>query len=331
MSNFDAKSLAAAFLDKKVLVIGDIMVDEYITGSVKRISPEAPVPVLDFKEKSRQAGGACNVAHNIRGLGANVIMAGVANKDESGEWLLSHLKEQGISAEGIVAEAMRPTTTKTRYATKGQQLLRVDSEKTDGILTETKEKLFALLEAKLSEGLDAVVLSDYRKGVFEDESFVRRIISMCEENDTFVGIDSKSRNIAAFKGASVVKPNNLELEDAVNIKITDEESLNEAGKRYLEKSGARALVVTRGAKGISLFMPDKMRKDFAARDVQVYDVCGAGDTVISTITMGMISSLSIDDAIVLANLAAGVVISKVGTVAITADELMDAARQPGQS
>ena len=309
------------FAEKTVLVIGDIMVDEYITGKVKRISPEAPVPVLNYRERSLEAGGASNVAHNIHSLGAKVYIAGTVAKDDAGMWLREHFEKLGIDTHCLIAESNRPTTIKTRYATKGQQLLRVDNEITSNITEDTQNAILDFLESNVAS-IDAVVLSDYKKGVLGDECFVEKLIEICNENNVLISIDSKSRNIVAFKNASFVKPNNHELEEAVGIHIEDEESLNAAGMKYLSESEAEALIVTRGKDGISVFLPDKDRQDFPAKDVPIFDVCGAGDTVISTISMGMISGLSIEESVRLANLAAGVVITKVGTVAITTDELV---------
>ena len=309
------------FAQKKILVLGDLMVDEYITGKVSRISPEAPVPVLNFKKKSLEAGGASNVANNMKSLGSDVYVAGTAADDEAGKWLRSHLAENGMHTDGIIAEKNRPTIVKTRYATKGQQLLRVDNEVTGCILEETQIQIIDFIRAHAQE-LDAIVLSDYKKGVLESRNFVAEVIRICNESNILVSIDSKSRNIEVFRNADFVKPNNLELEEAVGIKITDEDSLNEAGKVYLYKSGAKCLIVTRGAEGISVFLPDQKRKDFASKAVQVFDVTGAGDTVISTITLGMVSGLAIEEAVRLANYAASVVISKVGTAPVTQEELI---------
>lgn len=309
------------FKTKKVLVIGDLMVDEYITGKVWRISPEAPVPILDCKGKSMEAGGASNVAHNIRSLGAEVSVAGTAAKDEAGIWLREHFKKLGISTQGIVTEQGRPTTVKTRYATKGQQLLRIDKEDIRGISDAAQRKIYECLADDI-EKLDVVVLSDYKKGVLNDAAFVQKIIKLCRQHHVLIAVDSKSRNIAAFENADFVKPNNLELEEAAGIRIEDEETLNLAGRKYLEKSGAKALIVTRGSKGISIFPDADHREDYAAKDVEVYDVCGAGDTVLSTVSLAMVSGLSISDAVKLANLAAGVVIAKLGTVAVTQEELI---------
>ena len=309
------------FFNKSVIVIGDLMVDEYITGKVSRISPEAPVPVLNYKESKREAGGASNVAHNLTNLGAKVSVIGIIGNDDAGVWLKEHLQEKGIKVEGIFSEKGRPTSLKTRFATKGQQLFRVDNESTCGILNSTQKKIIDYLINDL-ENYDAVILSDYKKGVLSSEEFVKRLIYLCNQKHVLVAVDSKSRDIEAFENADFVKPNNLELEEAVNIKITDIETLDRAGKAYLDTSKAKALIVTRGAAGISVFLPQEERQDYAAQEAQVFDVTGAGDTVISVVTLGMICGLKIGEAVKLANLAASVVVSKVGTSAITNSELL---------
>ena len=222
---------------------------------------------------------------------------------------------------GIMAEKNRDTIVKTRFATKGQQLLRVDNEITEEINANSRNAILAYLKEHISN-FSAVILSDYKKGVLNSGEFVAEIIRICNETNVLVSVASKSRNIEAFCGADFVKPNNLELAEAVGFAIKDEDSLNRAGEEYLIRSGAKALVVTKGAKGISLFRTNQDRRDFPAAEVQVYDVTGAGDTVISTITLGLASGLEISDAIILANLAAGKVISSVGTATIKNDELL---------
>jgi D-beta-D-heptose 7-phosphate kinase/D-beta-D-heptose 1-phosphate adenosyltransferase len=310
------------FKAKKVIVIGDLMVDEYIMGKVARISPEAPVPVLNYKGRDRNAGGASNVAINLSALGAEVSVSGVVGNDESGSWLRKFLEDKHISTDGIYVEENRLTTLKTRFATKGQQLLRMDMEDSSAISKATSNYIEEYVLDNI-DYWDAVVLSDYCKGVFENEEFVKNIIKICNDNQVIVTIDSKSRNISAFKNADFVKPNNLELENAVDIKIIDNESFERAGERYLELSGAKSIIVTRGAAGISIFEPCKSRRDYAAKAVQVFDVTGAGDTVISAITLGLTSGLSIDDSVELANIAAGVVIGKRGTATVSLDELLE--------
>lgn len=249
-------------------------------------------------------------------------MAGVAGLDDSGIWLREFLSAAAIDTEGIVAEDNRMTTVKTRFATKVQQLLRVDREDSRPIKERTQAQILDHITRHISKW-DAVVLSDYCKGVFENPDFVRRIIRICNDNHVIVTIDSKSRHIDAFENADFVKPNNLELENAVNIEISDLESLDRAGKVYLERSRAKSIIVTRGAEGISIFERGSRRRDYASKAVQVFDVTGAGDTVISTVTLGLASGLSLDDAVVLANIAAGVVIGKRGTAVVTKEELLE--------
>lgn len=313
--------VSSEFPKKRVVVIGDLMVDEYITGKVNRISPEAPVPVLNYRKSKREAGGASNVAHNLTNLGAKVSVIGVIGNDDAGVWLKEHLQEKGIAVDGIFSEEDRPTSIKIRFATKGQQLFRVDNESTGKILDTTQEKIIGYLTENL-ENYDAVILSDYKKGVLSNGQFVKRLICLCNQKHVLVAVDSKSRDIEVFENADFVKPNNLELEEAVNIKITDMETLDRAGKIYLDVSRAKALIVTRGSAGISVFLPQEKRQDYVAQEAQVFDVTGAGDTVISTITLGMASGLSIGESVKLANYAASIVISKVGTSAVTAQELL---------
>lgn len=315
-------AIRTEFEKKRILVLGDLMVDEYILGKVGRISPEAPVPVLNYRGTERSAGGASNVALNMHAMGGKLSVAGVAGLDDSGIWLREFLQAVPINTEGIIAEESRMTTVKTRFATKTQQLLRVDREDSSPIQEITQAKILDYMLRHISEW-DAVVLSDYCKGVFENADFVRRIIRICNENHVIVTIDSKSRHIDAFENADFVKPNNLELENAVNIEINDLESLDRAGKAYLERSGAKSIIVTRGAEGISIFERGNGRRDYASKAVQVFDVTGAGDTVISAMTLGLASGLALDDAAVLANIAAGIVIGKRGTAVVTREELLE--------
>lgn len=310
------------FANLQVVVIGDVMVDEYVTGGVSRISPEAPIPILNYKEMTRIAGGASNVAHNVAALGAKVSMLGVVGADNGGKWIREHLSERTIDATGMVVEQGRPTTIKRRFATKSQQLLRVDIEETKPITTNSEERIVAYLEENI-RNINVVILSDYRKGVLTNVDFVRKIIRICNENQVIISIDSKSSSIEAFENATFVKPNNLELEQAVGIKIVDEDTLNQAGITYLDKSKAKALLVTRGPKGISLFRTGENRKDFPSKAVQVFDVTGAGDTVISTVTLGIACGMSMEEAIVLGNIAAGIVISQVGTIPIQIGQLVE--------
>lgn len=246
-------------------------------------------------------------------------MPGCRCKD-CGTWLRENLGTAGIITDGILGEEGRPTAVKTRFTTKGQQLLRVDSEKDDCILPGSQCALLDFVRGRLHD-VDAVILSDYRKGVFSDPGFIASLITLCKDAGVLVTVDSKSRNMNKFKGADIIKPNKKELEDASGIKIRDDDCLSRAGFLYLEQSGAGNLVVTRGENGISLFSREHGREDFASQALQVFDVTGAGDTVISTVTLGVSAGLSIQDSIRLANLAAGIVVGKAGTASVSAGEL----------
>ncbi len=308
------------FKQKKIAVIGDLIVDEYILGKVSRISPEAPVPILNFTDKYLKAGGASNVASNISELGADVCVSGIVGDDEAGNWLRKELSVKGIDVTNILSEE-GSTSIKTRFATRGQQLLRVDNEKVRKLSIVRKSEIMKYLEEIITD-IDAVILSDYNKGVLQDGKFVADIIAKCHARHILVAIDSKSKNIEYFANADFVKPNNTELEEAVGVKILDETSLNRAGEIYLKKSGAKCLVVTRGSDGISVFRPQTERIDIASKAMSVYDVTGAGDTVISSLTLGLACGLSMELSVRLANLAASVVIGKNGTATLTANELV---------
>ena len=309
------------FPDLHTVILGDVMVDEYVTGKVTRISPEAPIPVFHYGSSQRIAGGASNVAHNVAKLGSSVSIMGVVGEDAAGQWLREHLQKAHVDTSGLLFEKCRPTTVKRRFATKSQQLLRVDMEDASPVSDAAAEKWLDLLEQKASR-IQAVILSDYKKGVLASPDFIKEVLRICESHQIITAIDSKSPHIEAFAGAGFVKPNNLELEQAVGMKITDEASLDAAGKCYLQRSQAKALLVTRGAKGISVFEQGKERRDYPSNAAQVYDVTGAGDTVISTVTLCIACGMPLEEAAVLGNAAAEVVISKVGTVAVSAKELL---------
>lgn len=308
------------FSCKKIAVIGDLIVDEYIIGKVSRISPEAPVPILNFMDRSLKAGGAANVANNLRALDAQVCLSGIVGNDDVGKWLRKEMESKEIDTTNILLEG-RTTSIKTRFATRGQQLLRVDNEKITDISTICQTEIKEYLKQIITD-VDAVILSDYNKGVLNDGMFVSEIIALCNEQHVIVAIDSKSKNIERFENADFVKPNNTELEEAVGIKIVDDNSLSTAGEIYLRRSGAKCLVVTRGADGISIFRPQMKKMDVASKAMAVYDVTGAGDTVISVLTLGLTCGLSMEASVRLANLAASVVIGKNGTSTLTADELI---------
>lgn len=304
----------------RVLVVGDIILDRYIWGEVERISPEAPIPVLRTRERTFSLGGAANVAANLSGLGCRVMLAGIQGDDVSGETLASKLREIEIESL-IVKDASRPTTIKTRMMANRQQLLRLDEEEKAPLNTRISAKLVDMVRAGIQE-CDAVILSDYGKGVLSGEDFVSGIISLGRTRGLPVLVDPKGINWERYRNASCVTPNTAELEAVIGPSSSGNNAIlarnsNCIRKRYEFDS----LLVTRGAKGMCLMSQDEEPFFLDACTKEVFDVSGAGDTVIATLAAGMGAGIPIQDAARLANIAAGVVVGKLGTQPITMSEL----------
>ena len=309
------------FRSCRILVVGDIMLDEYVWGNVGRISPEAPVPVVAVTRDTQALGGAGNVAVNIAGLSAHVRLAGLIGADHAGREILRMLKISRIGVSGVVADPDRPTTTKTRVIAHSQQVVRVDREKKE---PPGGRALAALKKGVLSAlpEVDGVVLSDYRKGALSPE-LVEEVISAARRKGAFVAVDPKRTDFSFYRGCTVITPNRAETVAALGGKeIGGDRDLWEAGKVLLRRSGARAILITRGEEGMSLV--ERGRNSFfhiPALARQVFDVTGAGDTVIGTLAAGMGTGASLRDAALLANIAAGVVVGEVGTAPITLEKL----------
>ena len=314
------------FPNVRLLVVGDIMLDEYIWGDVRRISPEAPVPVVAVREDTRALGGAGNVAVNIAGLEAKVELAGFVGSDSAGREIIRLLSRHRIGASGIVKARNRPTTTKTRVIAYHQQVVRVDREKKEPPDRRAQDALLAKVR-KAIPGVDGVVLSDYRKGVLSRE-LVEDVVHSAKRNGAFVAVDPKRTDVSYYRGCTLITPNKYEAEAALGGKdIVDDMGIWEGGKVLLRRTGARAVLITRGEEGMSLI--ERGRKAFfhiPAKARQVFDVTGAGDTVIGTVAVSMGAGAPLRDAALLANIAAGVVVGEVGTVPITVGKLSGALR-----
>lgn len=302
-------------------VVGDVMLDRYVWGAAERISPEAPVPVLRVDERSTCPGGAANAAANMVALGGSVVIAGVVGDDDAGQELTSGLVSLGVDVAGLVIEAGRPTTTKTRYYAQGQQLLRADVERPAAVGGACERSLVDLVSARRA---DVIVISDYAKGVVT-ETLAKAVIEGARARGRPVVVDPKGRSYAKYAGASVVTPNQGELASAVNFDVATDDDVVDAARRLAEDLGGdTAILVTRGAAGMTLV---------AGRDVlhiptaseSVYDVTGAGDTVLATIALAMGAGLDLAFASRLANRAAAIAVSRVGAATVTADELAAAA------
>ena len=320
------EALSNAFSRVRIAVVGDLMLDRYTFGSVSRISPEAPVPVLEIESEQARLGGAANVGHNILGLGATPLMLGVVGDDTSGLILKGIFTDLGFPLDGIVTDHSRPTTVKTRVIAGSQQMLRLDHEVKHEISRETEDRLIAALTARIDE-LDGIILEDYNKGVVT-KSVIRRVIALGVEHNKPVFVDPKAQNFFEYQGCTVFKPNRKEVEDALGTRITNEDETTAAGLRLLDMLKAENVLLTLGEKGMMLFerVPHDGGEPFAipTRAREVADVSGAGDTVIATLSVAMACGMDIREAAELANRAAGLVIEEVGIVPIYREQLVQA-------
>lgn len=311
--------IVAGFARVRILVIGDLMLDRYIWGQVHRISPEAPVPVVHITRESVSAGGAGNVATNVHALGGQVVACGVIGKDQDGRHLLRELTARGVGVAGVVTDGTVMTISKTRIIAHNQQVVRLDREPQETLDGQARGKVRAFVQKHLAD-FDVVVVSDYGKGVVDAELLA--LLAGLRKRHRFVYlIDPKRRNFAHYRGASLVKPNKEEAGLAAGIDIRDESALLHAGARLLELWQAEAVLVSRGEEGMSLFKGAGQVQHFPTTAREVFDVTGAGDTVLATCAVALGAGASFEDATVLANHAAGVVVGKVGTATVTPEEL----------
>ncbi|QER41213.1 D-glycero-beta-D-manno-heptose-7-phosphate kinase [Thermodesulfobacterium sp. TA1] len=304
----------------KIMVIGDLILDCYFSGEVNRISPEAPVPVFDLRSISYSLGGAANVAANLRGLKAQVELIGIVGKDDKGEILKDLAKKQGIGTQGIVEDQERPTTLKTRIIAQSQHLLRVDFEKKDPLNVQLIESLKKIYQRLLPE-VDAVILSDYAKGVLMVEEFCRELIEEARKAGKPVLVDPKSVSWRKYQGATSITPNLKEFKQTALKEDLPIEDLEESGKALIEKFGLDFLVITLGKDGVFLVQPEKRGLHLPAQAKEVYDVSGAGDTMISSLTAFYTAGLPLEKALEMANIAAGIVVGKVGTKPVYWEEI----------
>jgi len=307
--------------DKEILVLGDLMVDEYLWGEVTRISPEAPVPIVNIESAQFRFGGAANVAYNLLGLKAKPVLFGTVGNDRMGEIFIQMLQENGLSTEGIVQSSDRPTTLKTRIIGNNQHIARVDRESTKPIPSEIQKEIFHRLEQKIND-VSAIILQDYNKGVIVPE-LVERIIQLANKKNKFVTVDPKFNNFFSFKKVTVFKPNTKETEEALAVRIYSDENIQQAGQKLLKALDCQAVLITRGSKGMALFTADGESVFIGTRARKVADVSGAGDTVIATLTYALCGGANMKEAVTLANFAAGWVCGEVGVVPVERDHLIE--------
>ena len=313
----------------KILVVGDVMMDRFVWGKVSRISPEAPVPVVlvDSHDESETfgLGGAANVANNIHSLGGKVLFCGIVGNDEMGKKTREQLTEKGIEHK-IFTEEGRQTTVKTRIFANQQQVVRIDRETIDhpkpSILRD-----FSNFVMKKIENIDGIIISDYGKGLLTG-TLIRAIIRKARKSRKLIMVDPKSKNFFHYRGATVVTPNTKEASEALGRPITDQPSLERGGRMLLRRLKCDVLVVTKGEEGMAIFEPHQEPFFVPTVAKEVFDVTGAGDTVIGTMALALGAKAGVIDAAKLANYAAGIVVGKVGTAIVNQEELLKVIKEP---
>jgi len=314
------KSIISEYRNKKILVIGDLILDEFMWGKVSRISPEAPVPVVRVEKESFMPGGAANVANNITSLGAKVYLTGIVGSDNRAGILKGELEHKGIVTAGIVTDATRPTTLKTRVIAHQQQVVRIDKERTEYIKDRVIKRIVNYVN-KMIDDIDGIIIEDYGKGLITPK-LLKPILNIAKRNKKIIAVDPKEEHLSYYKGVTVITPNSQEASKAVGFKIGDKASLRKAGQLLLNKFKAKVAIITLGEEGMAVFEQGKPPKKIPTIAQEVYDVSGAGDTVISTFTLSLICGATAIQAAHIANCAAGIVVGKVGISVVNEDELL---------
>jgi len=321
MMNYQrAQQIVGKFSDLRIVTLGDLMLDEFIWGEVRRISPEAPVPVVEVKRETWHLGGAANVVSNLLELGARAIPIGVVGADEAAKLLRDRFAERKADTDGIITDSSRPTTRKTRVVAHSQQMVRADREDRSPVSAVVEDQVITAFNHALSNA-DAVIISDYDKGLLTPR-VLRAVVESAQSQAIPVCLDPKIRNFAHYREVNVITPNQLEAERASGVEITDESSLIMAARRIRELIGCKNVLITRGEHGMSMLDAEGEMTHIPTVAREVYDVTGAGDTVIATLTLALASGASLNEAAIIANHAAGVVVGKVGTATASRDELL---------
>jgi len=330
------KKIIGKFNKAKILIVGDLILDEYVWGNVERISPEAPVPVVWANKRTYVPGGAANVANNIRSLDGRVCLVGVTGKDKNTGILFSELRKRKINTSGIFIEPKRHTTLKTRIIAGHQQMVRVDWEHTDSLPRELNRRIIKFIQKNI-DGFDAVVIEDYGKGVINME-LLAELISLARARKKIITVDPKEEHFQYYRGVTSITPNRKELENAIrNLKIKDttnrfkisndrlftEKDIGSAARQILEYLELESILVTLGEHGMQLFEKAGRMTHIPTVTQEVFDVSGAGDTVISAFTLGLCCAATKLEAAHIANFAAGIVVGKVGTAVTTRKELLE--------
>ncbi len=317
------KQLFQDFRGKKIAVLGDLMLDRYYWGTVHRVSPEAPVPVVEVESESVRLGGAANVACNIQALGGEPILVGLIGNDHVGQSLLDMLKDRNLDTRGAIVDGSRPTTIKTRVIAHGQHVVRIDNESKSDCPDHLVSRLIDAIRYSIRD-IDGIIIEDYNKGVVTTE-VIRQVLAVATKYDKIITVDPKFNNFTEYKGVTVFKPNRREVEEVLGGKLKSLDDVVRAGQRLLSLLSAQNVLLTRGEEGMSLFESNGGIMHVPTMAENVQDVSGAGDTVIATLTMALAGGMGVREACVLANCAGGVVVGAVGIVPIEPPQLMAAA------
>jgi len=322
----DLLEILQKFKRAHLLVVGDLMLDRFVWGEVERLSPEAPVPVLRVVSESLRLGGAANVVHNICSLGGRATACGLVGKDEAGKRIVAALRKVGASTGGVFADGNFQTIQKSRIIASPhhQQIVRLDREGRSAVGAETLKKLRNFIRARATH-CDGIIISDYGKGTVHAE-LLSRLARQSKKNIVWV-VDPKKENYEYYRFPTLITPNKAEAGEASGIPIVDERSLLEAGDRLVRKWRAKAVLITRGSEGMSLFRPQRQVKHFPTEPRDVFDVTGAGDTVVAACALALACGASFEDAAVIANVAAGFVGDEVGTMAVPIEKLAKTIRK----
>jgi len=310
------------FSKLRILVVGDVMLDVYIFGDANRISPEAPVPILKVSGENLSLGGAANVARNLRDLGASVEIFGVVGRDAEGENLITLLKQIQVDSSGVISDSKRTTTTKKRLIADNQQIARIDTEEASPIAGELQHRIIKSFSNSVALNKpDGIIISDYAKGAITKE-LSNEIIQLARRKEIFVCVDPKGRDFGKYKGANVITPNQKETEDLCGFQLADDNSLKRAAEIVVDQTEVEGILITRGKDGISFYSKGTHEMKTVRSDArEVFDVTGAGDTVVSSFTLSYLSSRSWEDSVRIANCSAGIVVGRIGTSTVTRKEL----------
>ncbi|MDP3787055.1 MAG: D-glycero-beta-D-manno-heptose-7-phosphate kinase [Candidatus Omnitrophota bacterium] len=311
--------IISKFKDVKILIVGDIILDEFVWGDTSRISPEAPVPVVLVERESLMPGGAANVASNICALGAKAYLVGAVGRDEHGRRLEKILKEKGVDLEGVISDAERPTTLKTRVVARHQQVIRIDREKISPLSESINKEIIDYVREKIKE-VDGVIIEDYGKGVITPR-LLKEIVPLAKRHNKIITVDPKEEHISYYKGATAITPNRKEAEAMVGIKAKDDESLNRLGRALLRRLQLKAAVITLGEHGMRVFERGGKITHIPTVAQEVFDVSGAGDTVIAAFTVSLGAGAKMIEAAHISNFAGGIVVGKVGVATTSQAEL----------